>query len=66
MFLRSDFSKPPVQSCAHQKKQFLIYLNKLQMLWHIYANDNVQFSAFYYQLLMPCWSKCFDGSLLNI
>ena len=30
------------------KKQFLIYLNTLQMLWYIHAHDYVQFSALSY------------------
>ena len=47
-FLRSElkFSKLPVQSSHHQsKKQILISLNKLQMLWFIHANVYVQLAA---------------------
>lgn len=35
---------------AHIKKQFLISLNKFQMLWYIHANDYVQFSAITYTI----------------
>jgi len=46
------FSKLPVQSA--QKKQFLISLNKLQMLWYIHANDYIQFSAVSYIINCLC------------
>ena len=36
------------------KKQFLISLNKLQMLWYIHANDYVQFSALSYIINCLC------------
>ena len=40
------------------KKQFLISLNKLQMLWFIHINDYVQFSPLSYIIICLCWSKC--------
>jgi hypothetical protein len=36
------------------KKHFLIYLNKLQMLWYIHANDYVQLSALSYIINCLC------------
>ncbi len=53
-------------TCAHQKKPFLIYLNKLQMLWYIQM-------IVYNYLLFPTLSIAYvmltkmyyNGSLLN-
>ena len=36
------------------KKQFLIYLNTLRMLWYIHAHDYVQFSALSYIINCLC------------
>ena len=59
-FLRSElkFSKVSVQSSlchfCPSKNQFLIYFNKLQMLWYIHANDHLQFSALSYIINCLC------------
>ncbi len=54
-FLRSVLKFSELLVSLHIiKKQFLILLNKLQMLWHIHANDYVQWSAVSYIIKCLC------------